>query len=190
MMRLPLSKSVSRFAALGLLGLALVLLHTTLVRPISASWRETVTAIEDARVLAAGYARTAAARPQYEEQVAALRAEQPDPEWFLDGDTDALAAATLQDRIGSLVQSAGAELRSIQAAPAVEEEGMRKVGVTVELAAKTQALLRLAYAVEAGTPYLFITTAETIADPSQGGIEDPMLIVRLEISGYRQPGQG
>src|SRR5688572_7677900 len=184
-MQMPLSKPVSRFAALGLLLLALMLLHSLVVRPLASSWQETVGAIEDARVLAAGYARTAATRPQYEEQVATLRAEQPDPEWFLAGDTDALAAATLQDRIGSLVQSAGAELRSIQAVPATEEEGMRRVGVTVELAAKTQALLRLSYAIEAGTPYLFITTAETIADPSQGGIEDPMLIVRLEISGYR-----
>ena len=51
-MHVPLSKSVSRFAALGLLALALVLLHATLVRPLSASWRETVTSIEDARVLA------------------------------------------------------------------------------------------------------------------------------------------
>lgn len=186
-MRMPLSKPVSRFAAIGLLLLALVLVHTVIVRPLAGSWRSTVTAIEDARLLAAGYARTAAARPQYEEQVAALRAEQPDPEWFLDGDTDALAAATLQDRIGSLVQSAGAELRSIQAATAADEDGMRRVGVTVELAAKTASLLRLSYAIEAGTPYLFITTAETVADPTQGGIEDPTLIVRLEVSGYRQP---
>jgi general secretion pathway protein M len=189
-MHMPLSKPVSRFAALGLLLLALMLLHTLAVRPLASSWQQTVAAIEDARALAAGYARTAAARPQYEEQVAALRAEQPDPEWFLAGDTDALAAATLQDRIGSLVQSTGAELRSIQASPAVEEDGMRRIGVTVELAAKTAALLRLAYSIEAGMPFLFITTAETIADPSQGGIEDPLLIVRLEVSGYRQPGQG
>jgi general secretion pathway protein M len=186
-MHIQLSKPVSRFVAIGLLMLALVLLHAAVVRPVAGSWQGTVAAIEDARVLAAGYARTAAARPQYEEQVAALRAEQPDPEWFLDGDTDALAAATLQDRIGILVQSAGAELRSIQAAPAADEDGMRRVGVTVELAAKTRSLLRLAYAIEAGTPYLFVTTAETIADPTQGGIEDPTLIVRLEISGYRQP---
>jgi general secretion pathway protein M len=187
-MQMRLSKPVSRFAAIGLLALALVLLHAMIVRPFAASWQGTVAAIEDARVLAAGYARTAAGRPRYEEQVAELRAEQPDPGWFLAGDTDALAAATLQDRIGILVQSAGAELRSVQAAPAVEEDGMRRVGVSVELAAKTAALLRLAYAIEAGTPYLFITTAETIADPSQGGIEDPTLIVRLEIAGYRQPG--
>ncbi len=188
-MQLALSKPVSRFAAIGLLLLALALLHTLIVRPLAASWRDTVTTIEDARLLAAGYARSAAARSQYEEQAKALRAEQPNPDWFLEGETDALAAAMLQDRIGSMVQSAGAELRSIQAASAVDEEGMRRVGVSVELAAKTGALLRLAYAIEAGTPYLFITLAETIADPGQGGIEDPTLIVRLEISGYRQPGQ-
>jgi hypothetical protein len=59
----------------------------------------------------------------------------------------------------------------------------------VELAAKTAALLRVAYGIESGTPYLFINTAEAVADPSQGSIEDPMLIVRLEISGYRNPAQ-
>lgn len=189
-MNIPLSKPVSRFAAIGLFLLTLALLHALIVRPVAGSWQRTAAAIEDARALAAGYARTAAARPQYAEQAAALRAEQPNPEWFLDGETDALAAATLQDRIGSLVQSTGAELRSIQAVPATDEDGMRRVGVTVELMAKTAALIRLAYAIEAGTPYLFITIAETIADAGQGASEDPLLIVRLEISGYRQPGQG
>ncbi|HXV22667.1 MAG TPA: type II secretion system protein GspM [Alphaproteobacteria bacterium] len=188
-MQIALSKPVSRFAAIGLLLLALLLVHALIVRPLAKSWRDTVTAIEDARLLAAGYARAAAARSQYEEQAQTLRAEQPNPDWFLEGQTDALAAAALQDRIGSMVQSAGAELRSIQAVSAVDEEGMWRVGISVELATKTAALLRLAYAIESGTPYLFINTAETIADPSQGGIEDPTLIVRLEISGYRQPDQ-
>ena len=184
-MHAQLSKPVRRFAAISLLLLALALLHALVVRPLSASWHGTVTAIEDARALAAGYARSAAARTRYEEQAAALRSEQPDPAWFLAGETDALAAASLQDRIGSLVQAAGGELRSIQPLPPTDENGMRRVGVTVELASKTAALMRIAYAIESGTPYLFINTAETIADPSQGGIEDPMLNVRLEISGYR-----
>ena len=184
-MQTELSRPVRRFAAISLLLLALSLLHTRVVRPLAASWHGTVTAIEDVRALAAGYARSAAARPRYEEQAAALRSEQPDPSWFLAGETDALAAASLQDRIGSLAQAAGAELRSIQTLPTTEEGGMRRVGVTVELAAKTAALMRIAYAIESGTPFLFITTAETIADPSQGGIEDPMLNVRLEIWAYR-----
>lgn len=186
-MQLALSKPVSRFVAIGLLLLALALLHALIVRPLASSWHDAVIAIEDTRALAAGYARTAAARPQYEEQAATLRAEQPNPDWFLVGETDALAAAVLQDRIGSLAQATGTELRSIQTTPAVDEDGMQRIGATVELAAKTAALLRFAYAIESGMPYLFITTAETIADPSQGGIEDPTLIVRLEISGYRQP---
>ena len=187
-MQAELSRPVRRFAAIGLLLLALALLHALIVRPLSASWHGTVTAIEDARALSAGYARSAAARLRYEEQAVALRSEQPDPEWFLAGETDALAAALLQDRISGLAQAAGAELRSIQALPAAEEEGMRRVAITVELAAKTAALMRIAYAIELGLPYLFVTTAETIADPSQGGIEDPMLIVRLEVSGYRLGG--
>ena len=186
-MQLALSKPVSRFVAIGLLLLALALVHALIVRPLAGSWHDTVAAIEDTRALAAGYARTAAARPQYEEQAAALRAEKPNPDWFLVGETDALAAAAMQDRIGTLAQAAGAEIRSIQTVPAVDEDGMRRIGVTVELSAKTASLLRVAYAIESGMPYLFINTTEAIADPSQGGIEDPMLIVRLEISGYRQP---
>jgi general secretion pathway protein M len=184
-MQAQLSKPVRRFAAISLLLLAFALLHAVVVRPLAGSWHGTVTAIEDARALAAGYARSAAARPRYEEQAAALRSEQPDPQWFLAGETDALAAASLQDRIGALVQAAGGEIRSIQPLPPAEEGGMRRVGVTVELAAKTAALMKIAYSIESGTPYLFITTAETIADPSQGGIEDPMLNVRMEVSGYR-----
>ena len=48
------------------------------------------------------------------------------------------------------MQSAGAELRSIQTVSTVEEDGMRRVGITVELAAKTASLLRLAYAPATG----------------------------------------
>jgi hypothetical protein len=188
-MQFALSKPVSRFTAIGLLLLALAFVHIFAVRPLATSWHNAVDAIEDARAIATRYARTAAARSQYEEQAVALRAEKPNPEWFLMGATDALAAAAMQDRISSLTQAAGAEIRSIQTVPAVDEEGMRRIGATVELAAKTAALLRVAYAIESGTPYLFINTAEAIADPSQGSIEDPMLIVRLEISGYRNPAQ-
>src|SRR5215468_1837900 len=174
-MQLALSKPVGRFVAVGLLLLALAFVHTFVVRPLAASWYEAVGTIEDARALAARYARTAAARSQYEEQAVALRAEKPNPEWFLSGETDALAAAAMQDRISSLTQAAGAEIRSIQTAAAVDEDGMRRIGATVELATKTAGLLRVAYAIESGTPYLFINTAEAIADPSQGSIEDPML---------------
>src|SRR4029079_10589319 len=188
-MQLALSKPVSRFAAIGLLLLALVLVHAFIVQPLATSWHDAVDSIEDARALAARYARTAAARSQYEEQAAALRAEKPNSQWFLMGETDALAAAAMQDRINSLTQAAGAEIRSIQTVPAVNEDGLRRIGATVELAAKTAALLRVAYGIESGTPYLFINTAEAVADPSQGSIEDPMLIVRLEISGYRNPAQ-
>lgn len=188
-MELALSKPVSRLAAIGLLLLTLALFHALILRPFARSWHAAVAGIEDARALAAGYARTAAARPRYEEQAAALRAERPNPEWFLIGETDALAAAALQDRIGGLALAAGAELRSIQTASAVDEGGMPRIGATVELAAKTASLLRFAHAIESGVPYLFITVAEAIADPGQGGIEDPGLIVRLEISGYREPDQ-
>lgn len=188
-MQLALSKPVSRSAAVALLLLALLLVHAFVVRPLASSWHDAVDAIQESRALASRYARTAAARSQYEEQVVALQAEKPNPQWFLMGETDALAAAAMQDRIGSLAQSAGAEIRSIQTVPAVDEDGIRRIGATVELAAKTAALLRVAYQIESGTPYLFINTAEAIADPSQGSIEDPMLIVRLEISAYRNPAQ-
>ena len=115
-MQLALSKPVSRSAALALLLLALLLVHAFVVRPLASSWHDAVDAIQESRALASRYARTAAARSQYEEQVVALRAEKPNPQWFLMGETDALAAAAMQDRIGSLAQSAGAEIRSIQTA--------------------------------------------------------------------------
>ena len=186
-MHLMLSKPVRRFAALALLLLAVIAAHGLIVRPFAQSWVGTVGAIEDARALGAGYARTAAARPSYEEQAAALRAEAPNPEWFIQGETDALAAATLQDRVSSMAVAAGAEVRSIQTIPAADENGMRRVGVTVELAARTQALLRAAYAIESGTPFLFITSAEAISDSVNAPSDDPMLTVRLEVAAYRLP---
>ena len=49
-MQLALSKPVSRFAAIGLLLLALVLVHAFIVQPLATSWHDAVGSIEDARV--------------------------------------------------------------------------------------------------------------------------------------------
>src|SRR5262245_11941602 len=105
-----LSKPVRRFVALALLLLVGFAGFGSVVKPLARDWQRTPAAIEDARMLATGYARTVSMKKAFEEQAAELRTETPNPSWFLPGGTDALAAAALQDRVTSIAQAAGAEL--------------------------------------------------------------------------------
>lgn len=184
-----LSRPVRRFVAVALLVLAVSAAFGSVVRPLARDWGRMAVAIDDARTLATGYARTVSMKHTFEEQAAELRTEKPDPAWFLPGETDALAAASLQDRVTSIAQAAGAELRSIQIIPATDEDGVRRVGATVEMSTRTSGLLRAAYALESGTPYLFITGTEAVAEVDGTPTDDPTLVVRFDVSGYRLPKQ-
>lgn len=115
---------------------------------------------------------------------------------YLPQSAPALAAADLQQRIKTVIESAGGTLQSIQSLPPAEESGTVKVAVSVTATGDTAMLQKVLYELETQTPLLFVdnldvTARETRPRLSSGraaGYTRVQLYVQLEVSGYLRKG--
>ena len=113
---------LSRTLAVALLGIAVLGAYRLIVAPLLTAYRDGEARIEQAKDLLQRYEalaqqRSLLTRPLAEQQERAASAA-----GYLQGPSDALAAAQLQDRVKSVVEAAGGELRSTQILPAEQLE--------------------------------------------------------------------
>lgn len=179
----------SRLAAVLLLITAILAAYTLLVEPIIVGYSENNRRIEEARDQIARFERTAAMRPALVKQMKDFAAQRKSQGYFLTGSTDALAAASLQDRVHDLIADKGGTLQSIQPVPGVEEQGLMRITVRVQMTGLTETLFEILYALESGSPILFIDDLDiqnrdsaepgTDADGEAGN-----LTIAFDLSGY------
>jgi general secretion pathway protein M len=74
----------------------------------------------------------------------------------LEGATDAVAGAALQERMQAMAADAGASLTSIETLPAEQAGAWRRIGLRVALAAPWPVLVRLLEAIDAATPRMLV----------------------------------
>jgi general secretion pathway protein M len=182
---------LSRTLALLLLaGLGLAA-YQLLVLPVAAAYRDAGQAIEHTQGLLQRYRVLAAQRDELAEQVARQEEVAGRSEAYLEGQSDALAAAALQDQVRRAIERAGGELRSTQilpARPADNAPGVRRASLRLQLGVDIEGLETLLFELEAGEPYLFIdqiTIREGRVRRGRGApVADQTLDVNLEIYGY------
>lgn len=184
---------IGRLAAVLLLIVAIEAVYLLVVEPIVVGYRQTDQAIEDVDDQLLHYRRLAAMRPVLVDQLDQLAAEQSSGTFYLNGGTDALAAAGLQDRVSGLVGGKGGVLRSIQPMAGVDERGFRRITVRIEMTATIEALFETIYALEAGMPVLFVENLDihsrfarrrSSKDGAQVAPDAPLLVVAFDLSGY------
>jgi hypothetical protein len=128
-------------------------------------------------------------RPALLKQMKELAERRTSGGYFLAGSTDALAAAGLQDQVRALVIEKGGSIRSIQPMPGVAVDGLTRITLRVQMAGTIETLLEVLYALETGTPILFIDSLDVQKrDEGQGG-SDPgaasgRLAIAVDLSGY------
>jgi general secretion pathway protein M len=182
---------ISRLAAVLLLVTAILAAYTLLVEPIILGYGATGREIEGARDQLARFERAAAMRPALIKQMKAFEAQQKSLGYFLTGSTDAVAAARLQDQVGDLIENKGGTLQSIQPMPGVEEHGLMRITLRVQMTGTTETLFDVLYTLESGSPVLFIedldiqnrNDAQADADGQAGS-----LTVAFDLSGYLPKG--
>lgn len=184
---------ISRLAAVLLLIVFLAAAYTFVLEPVVVGYRETDRQIEEVREQVSRYQRLAAMRPALEDQMRQSPAEASSEGYYLSGGTDALAAAALQDQVNALVQGKGGSLRSIQPMPGIDEQGFRRITLRVQMTATNEALFEILYALEAGTPILFIENLDIQSRfirrrTNQGDLQAvpdaPLLTIGFDLSGY------
>jgi general secretion pathway protein M len=188
----------SRLLAVALVLLAGLALVRLLVLPVLAAYADTAASIEQSQTLLQRYRALAAQRPRLEEELAAQRKAEVASVAYLEGESDALAAAALQDQVRAIITRAGGELRSTQILPveaAGPETSVRRASLRLQLAVDVAGLQQLLYELETSEPYLFVDDINIrerrlrrLRDEEE---EAPVLDVSLEVSGYmRGPGDG
>jgi len=179
---------LSRTLALALLALALLGGFRLVVAPLMAAFQDNAARIEQAETLLQRYLALAEQRQAMSDRLAAQEELAASAAGYLEGLSDALAAAQLQDRVKSVIEGAGGELRSTQILPAVAidgDAGIRRTPLRVQFAAAIGGLAETLYELESGQPYVFIeqlTVREQRRRDEPG--TDGSLDTSLQLSGY------
>ena len=182
---------VSRMLALALL-VALVFGAVRLIAlPVADAYQQAAQSIAQSQTLLQRYQALAAERPQLEERVAAQREATVTSAAYLEGESDALAGAALQDQVRTIIARAGGELNSTQilpVAPAGPDNSVRRASLKLQLTVDIEGLQQLLYELETAEPYLFvddlIIRERRLRRLRDGAGEELMLDVSFEISGY------
>lgn len=117
---------------------------------------------------------------------AALSAAKDNPgrAWFMEGESEALITAQLQQRLQEIVAVHGAQfLRASEAEP-VRSEDQDYRGLRIELNGSLESIQRVLIDMETGIPYLFITHARFGADAAFQGSPQAPLQLQAELDVY------
>ena len=180
---------LGRLAAVLLLITAGLVIYTFLVEPIISGYGETDRQMQQARDQLARFERAAAMRPALVKRMKDVEEQRKSRGDFLTGGTDALAAAGLQDRVQALIIEKGGALQSVQPMPGVEEQGLTRITLRVQMAGTTETLFDVLYALESGNPIIFIDRIDiqgrdSVETGGGAGSGAGRLTVAVDLSGY------
>ncbi len=182
---------VRKIAAVALLLVALAATYAVVVLPLLREFRRNDDAIAEAAEMLARFQSATVTQAGIEAQLDELRQRQARQGYVLVGSTDALAAAELQDRIKVVVRESGGVVRSVQALPPEDEGSFRRIAVRLQMTTTTESLFNIVYSLETMLPLLFVDNVDVQSRPVKLSADqpatDPVLIVSLDLYGYRQP---
>ncbi len=182
---------LGRIAAVALLLVLLGGAYVLGVRPLIATYDQNEAAIIEAQDLLARLRNGAAAEEDLQEKVQEISEQQGLQSYYLMKETDALAAAELQDRVKATVGENGGTIRSIQTLPGEDEGEFRRVTLRMQMTTTTESLLRIVHAFETGQPLLFLDNVDIQSRSTRRTGEqpatEPMLTVNIDLYGYRPP---
>ncbi len=154
------SPILGRLLALAILVAVVAGAYEFVFAPLSGRFAEYRESIAQSRELYVKYQQIAAGQTELETQLDALKRRERAEGGYLEGASETLAAAGLQNRLKSLFARAGGALKSLQILPAKPEEAFLRITVRAQLSADTNALRQILHALEADTPFLFVENVD------------------------------
>lgn len=178
-----------RLLALALLVTLLLCANTVLVQPLLAAYSRYDGALSDATLRLEKYHALTTGQASLKRELEAHKRSQLSGEFYLSGDTVALAAAALQDHLQKLVQSAGGRLISTNPLPAKKQAGLTQVSVSARMTVGCNGLPEFLYRLETGKPLVFIDSLLVHGQAWYGPLQRlrrgrPSFTVQVEVSAY------
>jgi general secretion pathway protein M len=132
--------------------------------------------------------------PSLRRWLAASRSTATPPDSLLTGDSDAIAAATLQGVVQDMATGAGTTLSSEEVLPAVQLGGLRQISLRLSVSGSWPVLISLLQAIDASDLRLLVDDLElhSVADQGPGGdaaAAHPALAASFVVTAFR-PGTG
>ncbi len=181
----------SRLSAVGLLAAVIAALAVFAVLPAIEAYDDTDAALALAAEQTTGFERVARVRSAYEARLEDLTARESASQLYLQGSTDALAAANLQDKVNGVIEQHGGTVRSIQILPARDDGEFRRVSVRVQFSASAESMFRAVYSLEAARPFVFIENLDIrnrrTRRRANRQTDNPALNVSLDLFGFVRP---
>lgn len=145
-----------KILALGLLLALLLVVAMGLIVPLARQAIQAQQAIADQSFRLERLQTIVARAPALHTQVAELEAEIARQGLTLHEESEALAAAGLQQQISDVVSRHGGSIQSTRVQPAVTDEGLQRISVRVQMRGDTATLAAILADLEAGQPLLFV----------------------------------
>lgn len=179
-----LSLPLRRAAALSLLLAAILAVYTICIDPFIAAYSGNTETTAQLQSALQKYRQMAARLPEMTQKLEALQRSKFGQQGYLTGANEAIAAATLQDRVKALVAREGGKLQSTQAMPQARvTDQPRRVGVRAHMVLQLAELQAVIYRLESMMPVLFIENL-SIRAVTAGAAEEGLLDVNMDIVGY------
>jgi hypothetical protein len=149
-----------RLLALALLLVALGGVYLLSAAPLLHLYADRAAAVESARMLLPRLRATADDLPRLRARVAELRASAGTQKVTLEGSSDAIASANLQNPIAELAAAIGVAIGSTESLPAEVRGGYRRIGLRYALSGPYETLVKFLARLEMATPPLVIDTLQ------------------------------
>ncbi|HYZ64856.1 MAG TPA: type II secretion system protein GspM [Acetobacteraceae bacterium] len=107
------------------------------------------------------------------------------PVSVLDGATDAVAGATLQQLLQSIAADAGATLASMEVLQGEQLAGYRRIGVRLAVAAPWPVVVKLLDAITGGSPRMLVNDLQIQGGRGVAGDGTPTLTTSMVVFGFR-----
>lgn len=188
---MKLSPFTRRLLAVALLVFAVALPYWLGVRPLLDRFAENRAEIEQQRDLLSRYRAVAMSVEGLRETLDQLKASEAGADFYLTGDSEALVAAQLQNRLKTIIGNSGGRLTSTQVMQPGEEAGFRQVTIRVRMNCGIEGLRQIMYALETELPFLFVDNVDVSSRQErsrQTNTEaEPELTVSFDVFGYLRP---
>lgn len=179
-----------RWVALGLLLIVLVLVYQITLAPLWARYRAQAPAIAEQTAKLARYQQLAARAPALRERLDALRNDPRFNDYLVPGNSSALAAAGLQQRLQELAQAHDGRVLSTRVGKPRLDGDFEHVNVNARLQIDLAGLQALLYSLETRAPYLFVRNLNVFRQAGRRNQGADLLDVQLDLDGLRLPVAG
>lgn len=181
----------AKIAALAILLALLLAANQFALQPLLEVFRDNQARIANAHQLLQRYQALAVEKPELINRLASLESGVETSTAYLEGASDALATAALQDRVLDAIDMAGADIKSIRSLPAVDVENradLQKTGVQLLFAGDIDSLAEALYDLETMDLHLSVNRLEVRARAGGRVKNDaeaaPKLDVRIDVHGF------